>query len=66
MNWLIWSNEHEGWWSPAELGYTDLRNLAGRYTFERAKQICQRANVNLSLNKPPNETMCPDWEQIEN
>lgn len=41
---LIWSNEHQGWWKPGEWGYTTITHLAGRYSKERADAICARAN----------------------
>ena len=63
MNWLIWSNEHGGWWNPSEVGYTHTRSEAGRYSFDRALQIVMKANKCLRGEHTPNETMCPDWDQ---
>lgn len=41
----IWSFQHQGWWRPGERSYTaDLRE-AGQYSLERAREICERANV---------------------
>lgn len=52
---LIWSIEHNGWWMPAERGYTQSRDKAGVYTFERASEIVKSANIH---NKDvPNEAM---------
>jgi hypothetical protein len=62
MKWLIWSNEHGGWWKPRELGYTHTRSEAGRYDFERALEIVTHANECLRGEHVANETMCPDWE----
>jgi hypothetical protein len=40
---LVWSNEHQGWWRHGSSGYTrGLRN-AGRYTRDAALQICREA-----------------------
>jgi hypothetical protein len=54
---LIWSLEHGQWWRPGENGYTDDFEEAGRYSFERALQICMRGNF-VGLN----ETMVPIGE----
>jgi len=61
MNWLIWSNQHQGWWAPLELGYVKERDKAGRFTIERATEICVKTNCCL-LGESPNEAMCPDWD----
>ncbi len=55
---LIESMEHtygelKAWWKPNRMGYTDSIDLAGRYSFEEAKEICERAG-------PGNERM---WEE---
>jgi hypothetical protein len=60
MKWLIWSDEHDMWWSPDCNGYTFNRSEAGRYTFEEARTICEKANQPLRCNRP-HEAMCPDW-----
>lgn len=40
---LVWSNEHDGWWAPDLSGYvTDLRS-AGRYSRTHAIGICKHA-----------------------
>jgi len=41
---VIWSVEHEGWWRPNRLGYTDTLADAGRYTREDADEIVEDAN----------------------
>lgn len=38
--WLIWSNEHTGWWNPECIGYTSDINQAGHYTYQQAVDIC--------------------------
>ena len=44
-NWLIWSFERGAWWKPASRGYTQDKNEAGRYSFDKAKRIVTDANV---------------------
>ena len=40
---LVWSNEHGGWWGPGGFGYApDLRS-AGRFTRAQALKICRDA-----------------------
>lgn len=60
MKWLIWSNEHRGWWAPDSHGYVSARTDAGRYDFDEALEIVTGANKHLQRHVP-NETMCPDW-----
>lgn len=57
--WLIWSNEHQGWWGPAENGYVKLFSDAGRYSFERASEIVENANKYQHTGEIPNETLVP-------
>lgn len=57
---LIESMEHsygeiKTWWGPREIGYTRDINNAGRYTKERAAEICEKAG-------PVNEKM---WKESE-
>lgn len=33
---LIWSGEHAAWWKPNGKGYTDDRDVAGRWWYEDA------------------------------
>jgi hypothetical protein len=40
---LVWSNEHRGWWRPGAWGYTADPAEAGRFTRERAIEICRGA-----------------------
>jgi len=44
-DYLIWSFEHKSWWRGDEWGYTQDVSLAGRFTVERASDICHAANV---------------------
>ena len=40
---FIWSNEHNAWWAPAQMGYSPGLLGAGEYTREEAMAICRRA-----------------------
>jgi hypothetical protein len=40
---LIWSHEHSAWWRPGGRGYTQRISGAGRYTWDRALEICAEA-----------------------
>ncbi len=59
--WLIWSIEHEMWWSGEEEGYTNFRVDAGIYTFDQARKIVAGANKDLEFN--PKEAMI-EYEQM--
>lgn len=41
---LIWSEEHRGWWGPDHRGYVQSRKAAGRYTLDEAIDIVKGAN----------------------
>ena len=57
---LIWSNDHAGWWGPNSYGYTYSRNCAGRYTLEQAFRICADANKYQKDKEVPNECIVPE------
>lgn len=40
---LVWSNEHRGWWGPGRCGYSVGLQKAGRYNREQALDICRGA-----------------------
>lgn len=40
---LIWSNEHAGWWGPGSGGYVQRIENAGRYSHDAAMLICCEA-----------------------
>ena len=40
---LVWSNEHVGWWKPGGWGYGRGLNQAGRFTRAQAIAICRDA-----------------------
>lgn len=52
---LIWSEEHRGWWAPGRHGYVQERAAAGRYAFDEAIDIIRGANIHK--NDVPNEAI---------
>jgi hypothetical protein len=56
---LIWSNEHRGWWAPHERGYVARIEEAGRYTRESAREICVRAMPGRRGAEPLREIPVP-------
>jgi len=40
---MIWSNEHRGWWRVGSRGYSPGLSDAGMYSREAAIQICREA-----------------------
>lgn len=42
-DYLVWSNEHQGWWKPGGYGYAPGLRHAGHFTREQAIQICRDA-----------------------
>jgi hypothetical protein len=38
---LIWSNQHRGWWGPDRCGYSPGLRGAGRYSRQQAVKICR-------------------------
>lgn len=56
--WLVWSHEHGGWWKTGGWGYTDSIAFAGRFTEERAREICTNAAYGWADGLPP-EVMIP-------
>ena len=59
MEVAIWSREHHAYWAPNRCGYTRSLDAAGRYSLEDAVAICDRANMGLRDNAPPEETIRP-------
>lgn len=45
---LIWSNEHCGWWKPGRSGYTREMKEAGLYSRDEALRICRQAVLGSS------------------
>jgi hypothetical protein len=62
--WLIWSNEHRGWWA-GRAGYTEWRAQAGHYGFDEAVEIVHAANKYLDDPDLPNEAMVPVMSEEE-
>ncbi len=54
---IIWSEEHRGWWRSNHRGYTQKREEAGQYDFEEAEAIVLSANI--QENDVPNEAIVP-------
>jgi len=57
--WLIYSHEHDAWWKPGGWGYTGRQDEAGRYTEEKAREICERAAYGWRDGQLPPEVMVP-------
>jgi hypothetical protein len=57
--WVVWSEEHGGWWMAGALGYTPSLRNAGRFTQERARLIEETANRYLPEGVI-NEVAMPD------
>lgn len=57
--WLIWSIEHNAWWKAGHNGYTEMREEAGRYSFDAAITIVSQANKYRRFTVP-NEAMVRD------
>lgn len=57
--WLIWSNEHKGWWKANHKGYTQDLTEAGVYKYQEAVNIVYGANIALLYDNKavPNEAM---------
>jgi hypothetical protein len=60
IQFLIWSNEHSGWWAPGNRGYTKNRKEAARYALSDALKICEKANRYIR-GDTPNELLVQDW-----
>lgn len=48
---FIWSIEHQGWWAPNSLGYTNQVGKAGVYAEDAAKEIVYEANRRGEMNE---------------
>jgi hypothetical protein len=63
MNWVVWSEEHGGWWMPSGIGYTPSLREAGRFSERRARLIEDNANRYLP-DGVINEVAMPDpWPE---
>ena len=54
-DYLIWSNEHSGWWRENRCGYAGRIEDAGRYTQAEALEICTNAMPGRRDGEPLNE-----------
>jgi hypothetical protein len=59
ISYLIWSNDHGGWWGPGRGGYTTSLERAGRYSGAEAKAIVDTASVDGHLWHPDGRVL-PD------
>jgi hypothetical protein len=51
----IWSFEHNAWWAPNEMGYSQDIEKAGLYERERAEAIVSDANIACPQDHPHEE-----------
>jgi hypothetical protein len=54
--WLVWSEEHRGYWPASRCGYVPL-SQAGHFTFEEALDIVTKGN--WGMGSTPQESMLP-------
>ena len=61
---LVWSNEHGGWWKKRDCGYSSDVELAERYTH---KQALKRCTWEGETRIPPNEVMvlAPEYAGLQ-
>lgn len=62
--WLVWSNEHRGWWAAGQSGYVQSRKAAGRYTYDEALAIVRGANRYRPDEEFPFEAMVKDEHEL--
>jgi len=60
---LIWSNEHRGWWKPTRHGYTTRTDKAGQFDRAEAAEIVDKANLH-SLHDHEFMVEAPSRDQI--
>lgn len=65
VGYVIWSKEHNGWWRPGRMGYTDCLFEAGRYSKAEAHEIMKKANIMWDGQGMPEEMAVPDWMALE-
>lgn len=56
---LIWSIEHQAWWSDRGADYAKDIDAADRYSMKEALDIVLDAHIGHHLDKPPKEAMIP-------
>lgn len=42
---VIWSMEHQAWWRPGRMGYSETLDGAGIYSYDAAQRIVTQANL---------------------
>jgi hypothetical protein len=52
---LVWSNEHNAWWRPGSLGYSQDIREAGVFSETQARMIVARATTVQKWDTPPSE-----------
>jgi hypothetical protein len=57
LKYVIWSEQHGGWWAHDRNGYTRYLTNAGRYSKTQAHEIVTNAN---QYSKTWNELAIPD------
>lgn len=65
-DYLIWSNQQTAWWRPAERGYTQSIEEAGRYDKPTAERIVARATCDgMLLHTRTNPVTGESYEQFD-
>jgi hypothetical protein len=65
MRYLIWSNEHKGWWRPNRNGYTEDYQDAGLYSRDNAMTICKNASLGWREGEPLPEILVSEADALE-
>ena len=50
LQWLVWSNEHQGFWRMNRHGYTRHMGEAARFSVDAAQAICDAASLGGRLS----------------
>lgn len=62
--WVIWSEQHGGWWLPGSMGYAPSLRAAGRYSESQAKLIEDTANRFLPEGVIAEVAMPDPWKRL--
>lgn len=65
LPYVIWSNEHRGWWGPGRWGYVQTLKEAGLYPREEAVAIARQAGIARQPFSNPNEIALPFDDALE-
>lgn len=63
--WLIWNFERGAWWMGDRDGYTKKIEVAGRFAFDEAREICQSGNIHLGVSKDEGLKCFPQEAMVE-